>query len=89
MLTRTRKVPALFLSLLVLAATVSSSDIRPDSGTTRDNIYKNDFFGFSYTFPKGWSLLQQQSQTGIRLAPGAALVAFCYSLAKQWDNKPI
>jgi TonB family protein len=28
----------------------------PDNGRVSDNVYANDFFGFTYQFPKGWSV---------------------------------
>lgn len=81
MLTRALKLPFIAPFLFVWAITASISENHPDSGTIRENVYKNDFFGFSYTCPKGWSLLQQQSQTGIRLAPGAALYTLLFATA--------
>lgn len=48
----------------------SSSKARPDKGSVRGSTYKNDFFSFTYTFPKGWSVLNEQSQTRIRLTQG-------------------
>jgi hypothetical protein len=77
----TRRVPVLLVFLLVLTSVALSSESRPDSGTAQGNIYNNDFFGFTYAFPKGWSALRQQSQTGIRLAPGAALYTLLFATA--------
>lgn len=69
----------LVLTVLVLTVAVSVSENHPDSGSVQGNRYKSDFFGFTYSFPKGWVRLQQQSQTGIRLAPGAALYTLLFA----------
>jgi TonB family protein len=47
---------------LVTDSTVASvadnrtSKLGPDSGSVVDNLYTSDYFGFSYEFPKGWSV---------------------------------
>jgi tetratricopeptide (TPR) repeat protein len=34
-----------------------SSDSEPDIGSVVNNVYTNQFFGFSFEFPKGWTVL--------------------------------
>ena len=47
---------------------------KPNDGFTSQNVYTNNFFGFSFTFPKRWLL--QSPQTANALASfGAAAVA--------------
>ncbi|MGH9560487.1 MAG: energy transducer TonB [Terracidiphilus sp.] len=44
--------------ILVKGAWWSASDAvtpLPETGTIRDNIYRNDYFGISWTLPKGWA----------------------------------
>jgi hypothetical protein len=36
--------------------------VLPDTGFVFDNIYKNDFFGFSYPFPAGWQVQSKRAQ---------------------------
>lgn len=51
-----------FLVLLCAATTLAScrqstkgsATLKPDSGNFTQSTYRNDFFGFSYTLPKGW-----------------------------------
>ena len=33
----------------------SAAKLKPDSGSIVENLYTNDFFGFTFEFPKGWS----------------------------------
>jgi TonB family protein len=41
---------------------------QPDDGFASDNVYTNTFFGFSYQFPRGWSVLKaEQGKAMIRL----------------------
>ena len=47
-----------------------SSTQRPDAGSVQGNTFKSNFFGFSYRFPTGWTVLNQESQSRIRLAKG-------------------
>jgi len=34
----------------------------PDSGSVSESVYTNDFFQFSYQFPKGWSVQEQTTK---------------------------
>jgi len=77
----TRKPSVLFLLVFVMTSLICQSESRPDSGSIEGETYKSTFFGFTYTFPKGWSRLQQRSQTSIRLAPGAALYTLLFATA--------
>lgn len=43
---------------------------RPDSGSVDGTTFRSNFFGFTYSFPKGWTVLDQRSQSRIRLAEG-------------------
>ena len=47
-----------------------SSQQSPDSGVVQGTTFRSNFFGFTYSFPKGWNVLNQQSHSGIRLAEG-------------------
>jgi hypothetical protein len=35
--------------------------LRPENSSISDNVYTNDFFGFTYEFPKGWSVEDEQT----------------------------
>jgi len=61
---------AVFAVLFYSAAIAQKSRIPvgPDSGSVHGDEYKNDFFGFAYAFPGEWSVLNRQSQSGIRLS---------------------
>jgi hypothetical protein len=76
-----RRNSAALVFFLVMTIAISVSETRPDSGSVEGNRYKSDFFGFTYSFPKGWVRLQQQSQSGIRLAPEAALYTLLFATA--------
>jgi hypothetical protein len=69
---------AVFVVLLCGTAIAQKSEILigPDSGSVHGDEYKNDFFGFAYTFPKKWSVLSRQSQSGIRLSSGRLYTLF-------------
>jgi hypothetical protein len=54
----------------VAIAQKSKMPVGPDSGLVHGTEYENDFFGFAYAFPKDWSVLNRQSQSGIRLSNG-------------------
>ena len=43
-------------------ATVPEPELRPDSGSISGNVYTNDYFGFSYEFPEGWTPASPESQ---------------------------
>ena len=44
--------------LLALATTFfGCTTAAPTRGTVTDGVYKNDFFGLSYTIPDGWRAL--------------------------------
>ena len=60
----------LFCSVAVAQKSRTPIDLGPDSGSVHGDEYKNDFFGFAYAFPRDWSVLNRQSQTGIRLSKG-------------------
>jgi len=69
------KYPGIAGIVLIWVAAVAQTpkmpvDVEPDSGSVHGVEYKSDFFGFTYAFPKDWSVLHRQSQTGIRLANG-------------------
>ena len=42
-----------------------SAAAQPDAGAVSDNVYTNDFFGFSYTFPANWRAQSKQEQREI------------------------
>jgi hypothetical protein len=41
-----------------LASPPARAEEKPDAGSVFDNVYRNQFFGFTYTFPKGWMVSQ-------------------------------
>jgi tetratricopeptide (TPR) repeat protein len=49
---------------------------KPEDGSISENIYTNKFFGFTYQFPKGWSVLSSEAARstveigGVLLATG-------------------
>jgi hypothetical protein len=43
----------------------ASSGPKPDEGSITENIYKNEFFGFTYEFPKGWMPLSKDAAKGV------------------------
>ena len=43
---------------------------RPDSGAVEGATFRSNFFGFTYSFPKGWAVLDQESHSRLRLAAG-------------------
>lgn len=47
---------------------------RPDNGKVTDGVYRNDFFGFSYTLPQGWMVHGEETQKALMEA-GKALMA--------------
>jgi TonB family protein len=49
-----REIAAQNQSVPIPGPTLTTQIFRPDSGRVADNIYTNDFFGFTYEFPKGW-----------------------------------
>ena len=55
---------------------VSSS--APDDGSVLRNTYRNSFFRLTYVFPEGWVVLNQASQTEIRLSPKAPLYTLLF-----------
>jgi hypothetical protein len=40
-------------------------DSRPDSGRVVEGVYANDFLGFRYTVPKGWTVHGEETQKAI------------------------
>jgi TonB family protein len=50
---------------------------RPDDGFASDNVYTNTFFGFSYQFPRGWSVLNAEQ--------GKAMIRFGTSFLANGD----
>jgi hypothetical protein len=53
-----------------LASSPASAEQEPDSGSVLDNVYRNEFFGFTYTFPKGW-MVSQDSRNSLERQPPA------------------
>lgn len=47
---------------------------RPDNGKVTDGVYRNDFFGFSYTVPEGWMVHGEETQK-VMMETGKDLVA--------------
>jgi hypothetical protein len=39
--------------------------LKPDSGSVSAGIYRNDFFGFSYSFPADWKVQSEKEQRAI------------------------
>jgi len=64
-----------------LAPSPASAEEEPDSGSVLDNVYRNEFFGFAYTFPKGWMVSQdhRNSHEGQPPAkPGVHILLFAF-----------
>lgn len=38
----------------------------PETGSVADNVYTNNYFGFTYEFPKGWSVPSEQTRKYLR-----------------------
>lgn len=47
--------------------------VRPESSSIADNVYTNDFFGFTYEFPKGWSIEDEQTMKYVAELSKAAI----------------
>jgi TonB family protein len=56
------------------AANSAPSGPRPDEGAVSGNVYSNAFFGFSYQFPKGWTVADARKSEFI-LRIGASAIA--------------
>jgi len=48
-------------SISATSVSTTSPGPRPDDGVVSGNIYTNNFFGFSYQFPKGWMVLDARN----------------------------
>jgi hypothetical protein len=46
-----------------LASPPTKAEVKPDAGSVLDNVYRNQFFGFRYTFPKGWMVSQDERKS--------------------------
>jgi hypothetical protein len=53
----------------------TGTSLRPESGSTSDNLYTNDFFGFTYEFPKGWAVEDEQTKKYVMELSKAAMSA--------------
>jgi TonB family protein len=51
----------------------TSSEIRPDEGAVSGNTYSNTFFGFSYQFPKGWTVLDPRKNEFLLRMSGSVI----------------
>ncbi len=50
-----------------------STDAKPDLGSVSNNTYTNQFFGFSYEFPRGWTVLGAEAGRTMLQIGGAML----------------
>jgi tetratricopeptide (TPR) repeat protein len=50
-----------------------SASPRPDAGSISGNLYTNTFFGFSFEFPKGWTVLSADAARSTAQLGGALL----------------
>ena len=50
-----------------------SNNPHPDGGSVSGNVYTNQFFGFSFEFPKGWTVLSADAARAIAEIGGATL----------------
>jgi TonB family protein len=46
---------------------------RPDDGSVSANVYTNRFFGFSFEFPKGWTVVKEDAAKAIAKLGGTLL----------------
>jgi tetratricopeptide (TPR) repeat protein len=53
--------------------TTDQTGPRPDLGTVTGNVYTNQFFGFSYEFPRGWIVQSADTAKAITQMAGAIL----------------
>jgi TonB family protein len=61
-------------STLAAAANSAASGPKPSDGAVTGNVYSNTFFGFSYQFPKGWTVLDaRKSEFAVRI--GGSIMA--------------
>ena len=44
----------------------------PEMGSVRDNVYTNNYFGFTYEFPKGWTVPNEETKKYMREMTRAA-----------------
>ena len=63
----------LVLTLLFIGCSKKAGD-EIDFGTLSNSVYRNEYFGFSVTLPKDWSVQDQQAQRRL-MKKGAQLVA--------------
>jgi tetratricopeptide (TPR) repeat protein len=58
----------------VAAPAEKAPGARPDDGSVSQNVYTNNFFGFSYEFPKGWTVLSSSASRAV-VEMGSAMLA--------------
>jgi tetratricopeptide (TPR) repeat protein len=46
----------------------------PDDGSVSGNVYSNHFFGFTFEFPKGWTVMDADAARGVMSLGGAILL---------------
>jgi hypothetical protein len=52
----------------------AGKDDHPDNGRVTDGVYRNDFFGFTYTLPKGWTVHGPETEK-VLMETGKELIA--------------
>jgi TonB family protein len=55
------------------SSAAQAEKVLPDSGSVSENVYTSDFFGFTFEFPKGWSVQGEVTKRYIMDVGNAAL----------------